>query len=50
MRPGGLATSRRMDSAVTLLPQPDFADHAERLAAAQAVGHAIDRAHDAGGA
>ena len=26
-----------------------LADHAERLAAAQAVGHAVDRAHDTGG-
>ena len=34
MRPGGLATRRRMESAVTLLPQPEFAHDAQRLAAA----------------
>ena len=47
MRPGGLATRRRMDSAVTLLPQPELAHHAQRLAAAHGIGDAVDRPHDA---
>ena len=47
MRPGGLATSRRIDSAVTLLPQPDLADDAQGFAGAYFIGHAVDRAHHA---
>ena len=33
MRPGGSATRRIRESAVTLLPQPEFADDGQRLAA-----------------
>ena len=46
MRPGS-ETSRISDSAVTLLPQPDFADDGQRLAALQREGDAVDRLDEA---
>ena len=49
IRPGGSATRRRMDSAVTLLPQPDSPTTPSVSPAAHAVGDAVDRPHDAGG-
>ena len=47
MRPGGSATSRRMDSAVTLLPQPRLADDRQRLAALERERDAVDGLDDA---
>ena len=37
-----------IDFAVTLLPEPEFADDAQRLAGVQREADAIDRTHDAG--
>ena len=46
MRPGR-STMRRIERAVTLLPQPDFADDAERAAGLEVEGGAVDGAHHA---
>ena len=45
IRPG-LATSRRMDSAVTLFPQPGLADQAQDLAAIDVEVHSGHRPDD----
>ena len=47
--PGGSGTSRAIDRAVTLLPQPGFADEAERLAVADVEADVVDRLDDAVG-
>ena len=47
MRPGGLATRRRIDSAVTLLPQPDSPTTPSVSPRLQRVGDAVDGAHRA---
>ena len=39
---------RRIVSANVLLPEPDFADDAQRLAGMDAQRHVVDRAHDPG--
>ena len=46
MRPGR-STMRRIERAVTLLPQPEFADDAQRLAREQIERGAVHRAHGA---
>ena len=46
MRPGGSATRRRIESAVTLLPQPDSPTTPSVSPAAHGVGDAVDRPHD----
>ena len=48
MRPGGSATSRRIESALTDLPQPDFADDGDRLALTDIIADAVDRLDHAG--
>ena len=48
IRPGGSATRRSIDSAVTLLPQPDFADHPQCFAGPHGKGNAVNRTHDTG--
>ena len=42
MRPGGSATRRMRDSAVTLLPQPDSPTIASVSPRAEREGHAVD--------
>jgi hypothetical protein len=46
MRPGGSATSRISESAVTLLPHPDSPTIAERLAALELERNAVDRLYE----
>ena len=45
--PGGSGISRRMDMAVTDLPQPELADDRQRLAGLDVEGEAVDGAVDA---
>ena len=47
MRPGGSGISRISDSAVMLLPQPEFADDRQRLARGDVEVDAVDRLDDA---
>ena len=47
MRPGGEAIRRRIESEVTLLPQPDSPTTASVSPGAHRERHAVDRAHDA---
>ena len=47
MRPGGMGMSLSTDRAVTVLPQPELADHAERLTAVDGEINAIDCPHHA---
>ncbi len=47
MRAGGIGSSRRIDSAVTLLPQPDSPTTASVSPGMHVERHAVDRAHDA---
>ena len=42
-----LGSSRMMESAVTLLPQPELADDAERAAGREREAHAADGLRDA---
>ena len=42
MRPGGVGTSRMIESDVTDLPQPGSADNAQRLAFARGKAYAVD--------
>ena len=45
--PGGSGIRRRIDSAVTLLPEPEFAHDGQRLAGGQVEGDVVDRLDDA---
>ena len=45
--PGGSGIKRRIDIAVTDLPQPEFTDDGERLACFNDEGHAVNRTIDA---
>ena len=47
MRPGGIWISFSTVIAVTVLPQPELADDAQRLAAVDGEVHAVDRANHA---
>ena len=47
MRPGGDATRRRIDSAVTLLPQPLSPDERDRRRARHVERHVVDGAQGA---
>ena len=47
MRAGGIGSRRRIDSAVTLLPQPDSPTIASVSPGIDVEAHAVDRAHDA---
>ena len=45
MRPGGVGIRRMIDSAVTLLPEPEFADDGDRLAGVDVERHLVDGRH-----
>ena len=45
--PGGLGMRRRMERALTVLPQPDSPDEAEDLAGHDVVADAVDGVDDA---